>query len=418
LIESRDLKDPYYIINCEKLIEESFTLIFVKKIKLIFIILSFHTKMSSNNFERRIPNGMNGRLFSVSTASRNEVLPTVLAAPGYSFLLPLPAPFVSSNFHSANDYGFFLGHHQLLSHHYPPITPPTFESYPFPGYNFMHQQQHIHQAPFILPFGNMNLTTLSGQASRFGATEFSSGGMRGPFASTASSAFFPVQQRATMSATDTRNTELSSSDSNTNSILSRLEIQVNAPELLSDISVGFDTVNQKKRKRTSATEATEENNAKESKLEGEDSMCSICLDEPSIYEVASIDGCSHKFCFICIEKWADKENTCPLCRKRFNVISRVNKPPPNKKKKRIRHTKKVKNRNQRAGHRLFRDFLSTAAHSPNIRILPFGTHNTLGLSQIHEINPLSTEINRRSTSQREVSSPAAYGFEFDDLFRM
>ena len=58
--------------------------------------------------------------------------------------------------------------------------------------------------------------------------------------------------------------------------------------------------------------------------EGEDFTCAICLDAPpSMTDVASISGCSHKFCFDCIDKWALTENKCPCCKARFNKIDRV-----------------------------------------------------------------------------------------------
>jgi predicted amidophosphoribosyltransferase len=80
-------------------------------------------------------------------------------------------------------------------------------------------------------------------------------------------------------------------------------------------------------------------------------------------ELASINSCKHKFCFSCIEKWADRENTCPLCKERFTKIERVHKPPSRKRKgdnssatpPRQRNTKRVKNRSQRS------DFISSNA---------------------------------------------------------
>lgn len=67
--------------------------------------------------------------------------------------------------------------------------------------------------------------------------------------------------------------------------------------------------------------------------------------DPDAGELANIDGCDHKFCFSCIEKWSERENTCPLCKNRFNRINRVMK---GKRKKGIKGTKKVKQRDQRA----------------------------------------------------------------------
>lgn len=81
--------------------------------------------------------------------------------------------------------------------------------------------------------------------------------------------------------------------------------------------------------------------------------CCICMCDPEEGELSSIDGCDHAFCFECIEKWSERENTCPLCKIRFNRINRVDKT---KRKKGQKGTKKVKQRDQRAdlnpGHAL------------------------------------------------------------------
>lgn len=94
----------------------------------------------------------------------------------------------------------------------------------------------------------------------------------------------------------------------------------------------------------------------------EENICCICMDVCSKLELASINSCKHKFCFSCIEKWADRENTCPLCKERFSKIERVHKPPSRKRKgdsatspTRHRNTKKVKNRSQRS------DFITSNA---------------------------------------------------------
>ncbi|KAL7473262.1 hypothetical protein ACHAXS_013705 [Conticribra weissflogii] len=56
----------------------------------------------------------------------------------------------------------------------------------------------------------------------------------------------------------------------------------------------------------------------------EDFTCAICLDCPSTCEdVAKISGCTHKFCFDCIDRWAKTENRCPCCKARFRTIERV-----------------------------------------------------------------------------------------------
>lgn len=63
--------------------------------------------------------------------------------------------------------------------------------------------------------------------------------------------------------------------------------------------------------------------------------CCICLEIPSYEEICTIKVCIHNFCFGCIERWADLENTCPLCKKRFHTIERVNtlKPMSSRKRK-------------------------------------------------------------------------------------
>jgi hypothetical protein len=75
--------------------------------------------------------------------------------------------------------------------------------------------------------------------------------------------------------------------------------------------------------------------------------CCICMTEPEPQELATINGCEHFFCFECIEKWADRENTCPLCKKRFSTINRVQKPK-RQKGKTPKSTVKVKTKSQRS----------------------------------------------------------------------
>ena len=55
---------------------------------------------------------------------------------------------------------------------------------------------------------------------------------------------------------------------------------------------------------------------------GEKEECVICLDVPTVR--GKLNSCNHMFCFDCIEKWGkDYENTCPLCKKRFQHIKKV-----------------------------------------------------------------------------------------------
>jgi hypothetical protein len=77
----------------------------------------------------------------------------------------------------------------------------------------------------------------------------------------------------------------------------------------------------------------------------EHASCCICMGDPEPEDLAMVSGCDHRFCFECIEKWAERENTCPLCKTRFSKIDRVNKQ---KRKKGAKNTKKVKQRDQRS----------------------------------------------------------------------
>ncbi|VAH41868.1 unnamed protein product [Triticum turgidum subsp. durum] len=52
-------------------------------------------------------------------------------------------------------------------------------------------------------------------------------------------------------------------------------------------------------------------------------ICGICLSEE---QRATIQGvlncCSHYFCFACILEWSKVESRCPLCKRRFNTITK------------------------------------------------------------------------------------------------
>ena len=108
-------------------------------------------------------------------------------------------------------------------------------------------------------------------------------------------------------------------------------------------------VRRKKPPPVVAKEETEEVDRKPAAVETENVSCCICMCEPEKEEKAKINGCEHLFCFDCIGKWADRENTCPLCKARFTTISRVHKIKRSKGDKRsLRNSKKVKPRDQRA----------------------------------------------------------------------
>lgn len=90
--------------------------------------------------------------------------------------------------------------------------------------------------------------------------------------------------------------------------------------------------------------------ATQQREEAKDNSCCICMSDPNPMEASAIDGCDHKFCFGCIEKWSERENTCPLCKERFYKIKRLHKTAKGKRggAPKSKNTKKVKNRDQRA----------------------------------------------------------------------
>jgi hypothetical protein len=100
-----------------------------------------------------------------------------------------------------------------------------------------------------------------------------------------------------------------------------------------------------KRSRTSLKPAP---NAKKDPDSPELASCAICMCEPDREDVSNIDGCAHLFCFSCIGKWSDTENSCPLCKTRFSRIARVH---PQRKKKggaSVHNVKRVKHQDQRS----------------------------------------------------------------------
>lgn len=82
----------------------------------------------------------------------------------------------------------------------------------------------------------------------------------------------------------------------------------------------------------------------------EEKKCCICLEEPSSQDISTINGCAHIFCFGCIEKWSERENSCPLCKNRFTKIERVYKSPTKKRRKGAKNTKRVNHRDQRSDY--------------------------------------------------------------------
>lgn len=91
-----------------------------------------------------------------------------------------------------------------------------------------------------------------------------------------------------------------------------------------------------------------EDDDRKPEAQNEPLSCRICMCEIEKNEEAKIDGCSHRFCYSCIGKWAERENTCPLCKQRFSKISRVRPMRRQKGGPSVSNVKRVKQRDQRS----------------------------------------------------------------------
>uniref|UniRef100_A0A8B9EJR5 RING-type E3 ubiquitin transferase n=1 Tax=Anser cygnoides TaxID=8845 RepID=A0A8B9EJR5_ANSCY len=49
-----------------------------------------------------------------------------------------------------------------------------------------------------------------------------------------------------------------------------------------------------------------------------DTRCPICLD--SWVNPSFVVPCLHRFCFECIQRWAESKPECPLCKRRVSSI--------------------------------------------------------------------------------------------------
>lgn len=55
-------------------------------------------------------------------------------------------------------------------------------------------------------------------------------------------------------------------------------------------------------------------------------MCPICLDEfKNLKSICTPNNCAHKFCFNCLRIWAANHITCPVCRKTFSALNKIEK---------------------------------------------------------------------------------------------
>lgn len=61
---------------------------------------------------------------------------------------------------------------------------------------------------------------------------------------------------------------------------------------------------------------------KKQKMENdnEDEQCSICFGPINTQRMGKPNGCSHRFCYQCISRWAENYSYCPMDRVPFDTI--------------------------------------------------------------------------------------------------
>ena len=47
-------------------------------------------------------------------------------------------------------------------------------------------------------------------------------------------------------------------------------------------------------------------------------ICAICKEPQT--QPTTLNSCAHTYCLNCIQEWSKRENTCPLCKKRFHTL--------------------------------------------------------------------------------------------------
>lgn len=47
--------------------------------------------------------------------------------------------------------------------------------------------------------------------------------------------------------------------------------------------------------------------------------CGVCRGSISVR--GQLNSCTHPFCLDCILKWAEIENSCPICKRRFRMVT-------------------------------------------------------------------------------------------------
>lgn len=140
---------------------------------------------------------------------------------------------------------------------------------------------------------------------------------------------------------------LTTSDTTTSSSNSSRKRRSNADSDEFNVPTDSSKPTTKKPKLSSDLKTSSSEPDLDNKLSPAELTCCICLSEPKESDRAKINGCTHLFCFECIDKWAERENSCPLCKSRFNRIEYIIK----RKRRKGEHNpsvKRVRQRDQRA----------------------------------------------------------------------
>ncbi|XP_039211246.1 protein SCAF11 isoform X2 [Crotalus tigris] len=79
-----------------------------------------------------------------------------------------------------------------------------------------------------------------------------------------------------------------------------------------------------KHEATKGEENEENSSCSTDFLSNEDARCPICLNCLVEQEVGFPENCNHIFCLTCILKWAEIRASCPVDRKQFKVVYKLN----------------------------------------------------------------------------------------------
>mmetsp|Transcript_40543 Transcript_40543/g.102072 ORF Transcript_40543/g.102072 Transcript_40543/m.102072 type:complete len:599 (-) Transcript_40543:12-1808(-) len=101
--------------------------------------------------------------------------------------------------------------------------------------------------------------------------------------------------------------------------------------------------------------------------EASDLTCGICLDDVKIRGV--LNSCAHMFCFTCITQWSEVQNTCPMCKRRFDSLTE--RQIDGKKRKRFERVVKVAKKNQRSDQPYYSNIPSTGLDLPGLLLRHF-----------------------------------------------